>query len=85
MQNYSDERIVNVGVGRDCTIKELATLIASIVGFEGELRFDSKRPDGAQQKLLDVTAISELGWAASIGLVDGISGTYEWFKENYDK
>jgi GDP-L-fucose synthase len=75
--------LVNIGVGEDISIAELARLVADIVGFEGEIERDLSKPDGTPRKLLDVSEMESLGWTASIGLRDGIEQTYEWFKENY--
>lgn len=82
MENYSDERIVNVGVGKDVSIRELAELMAEIVGFKGNLLFNASMPDGTPRKLLDVTRINNLGWNAGISLRDGLSDTYRWFVEH---
>lgn len=73
---------VNVGTGVDCTIKELATLIAKTVGFNGELVFDRSKPDGTPKKQLDVALLESLGWSGSISLEDGLQDTYQWFLEN---
>jgi len=81
MQNYDDPEIVNIGVGHDISILDLAHLIRDIVGFEGELRFDASKPDGTPRKLVDVTKITELGWRADIELRDGIAATYAWYRE----
>jgi GDP-L-fucose synthase len=70
---------INVGTGSDTTIAELAQLVGEVVGFDGEIRFDATKPDGAPRKLLDVTRLTGLGWAARIGLRDGLAQTYEWF------
>ncbi len=70
---------LNVGVGRDVSIRELAETIAGIVGYEGEIQWNAAMPDGTPRKLLDVTRMDGLGWRASIGLEEGIAGTYEWF------
>ncbi|KGE03797.1 GDP-L-fucose synthase [Pseudohaliea rubra] len=75
---------INVGTGRDCTIAELAQTVARVVGFEGELTFDTSKPDGTPRKLLDVSRLAAMGWAASIGLEDGLAGTYRWFLEQAD-
>lgn len=79
MQRYDDERWINVGWGEDVTILELTQLIAAIVGFEGSLRFDTSKPDGAPRKLLDTTRLRSLGWSPAVRLEDGIRSTYSWF------
>ena len=79
MQHYDEPRIVNVGVGQDVSIAELAELIREIVGFEGELRYDTSKPDGTPRKLLDVSHLTKTGWRARTSLRDGIRMTYEWF------
>ena len=73
---------VNVGVGKDCSIKELAETIARVVGFDGEICFDTSKPDGTPQKLLDISRITALGWSAKISLEKGLKHTYQWFLEN---
>ncbi len=73
---------VNVGVGKDCSIKELAETIAEVVGFDGEICFDTSKPDGTPQKLLDISRITALGWSAKISLEEGLKHTYQWFLEN---
>ncbi|MDQ6860213.1 MAG: GDP-L-fucose synthase [Verrucomicrobiota bacterium] len=83
LQNYDSPEIINVGCGEDVTIRELAELICEIVGFEGELTFDSTKPDGTPRKLLDISKLNSLGWRPTISLPDGIARTYEWFLENY--
>ncbi|MFU8946829.1 GDP-L-fucose synthase [Mycetocola zhadangensis] len=70
---------LNVGTGNDCSIRELAELVAATVGYAGALRFDSSKPDGTPRKLLDVSRINSLGWRAQIDLADGIRRTYDWF------
>ena len=65
------------------TIRELAETVADVVGWEGELRFDTSKPDGTPRKLLDVSRLTDLGWAPTTGLRDGIAGTYAWFVENH--
>jgi GDP-L-fucose synthase len=80
--NYDGEEHLNVGVGEDISIRELAELIAEIVGWEGELEFDTSMPDGTPRKLLDVSKLQSLGWSASIGLREGIRDTYEWYLRN---
>ncbi|CAI1766296.1 GDP-L-fucose synthase [Serratia fonticola] len=73
---------INVGTGLDCTIKELTQTIAEVVGFKGEIIFDTTKPDGTPRKLLDVNRLKMLGWQSSIPLDDGLQSTYRWFKEN---
>jgi GDP-L-fucose synthase len=82
LENYDEEIAINVGVGEDVSIKELAELIQKTTGFEGEIEWDSSKPDGTPRKLLDVSRISALGWKAQISLEDGIRSTYEWYKAN---
>ncbi len=79
MKKYDDPRILNVGVGEDVTIRELADLVKGIVGFQGAIRFDTVRPDGTPRKLLDVSRLSALGWKARIPLARGIEETYRWY------
>ncbi|MEW6251757.1 MAG: GDP-L-fucose synthase [Planctomycetota bacterium] len=83
MRRYDEPRIINVGTGTDLTIRELAELIARIVGFRGTIRFDASRPDGTPRKLLDVSRITALGWRPRIGLADGICRTYERFAREH--
>ena len=71
--------LVNIGVGQDLQIKELAYLIKKIVGYEGEILFDSTKPDGTSRKLLDVSRLASLGWKAATPLEEGIRRTYEWY------
>lgn len=73
---------INVGTGKDCTIKELATTIAKVCGFKGEIVFDRSRPDGTPRKLLDVSRIHQLGWQHSIELNEGLTHTHEWFMQH---
>jgi len=79
MQGYSAEGHVNVGTGKDVTILELAQAVCRVVGFEGEIVYDTSKPDGTPRKLLDVSRLSALGWSAGISLRDGLASTYEWF------
>lgn len=81
LQHYDSPEIVNVGTGEDITIRELAELIAEIVGFTGSLTWDTSKPDGTPRKLLDVAKIRSLGWSPQISLRDGIARTYEWFQQ----
>lgn len=74
--------LINIGMGRDITIKELAELVKKIVDFKGKIVFDTSKPDGTPQKLLDISRITQLGWQPQISLHEGIISTYRWFQEN---
>ena len=82
LENYDDEVAINVGVGEDVSIRQLAELIQNITGYQGNIEWDSSKPDGTPRKLLDVSRITALGWKAQISLEDGIRSTYEWYKAN---
>jgi GDP-L-fucose synthase len=82
LENYDDEIAINVGTGKDLSIKDLAELIKEVVGFDGAIEWDSSKPDGTPRKLLDVSRMTALGWSPSIGLEEGIRSTYEWFLAN---
>jgi GDP-L-fucose synthase len=82
LNNYDDELTINIGCGEDVTIKELAATVADVVGFEGDIIWDSSKPDGTPRKLLDVSRLKALGWAPAISLRDGSASTYEWFLTN---
>lgn len=81
-ETYSDSEIVNVGVGTDVSIRELAEMIKDVVGYEGEIVNDTSKPDGTPRKLMDVSRLSALGWQAKTSLRDGIESTYAWFLAN---
>jgi GDP-L-fucose synthase len=74
---------LNIGTGEDCTIRELVDIIAQTTGFRGEIRFDSSKPDGTPRKLLDVSRLRALGWAAEIRLDIGLKQTYDWYLQNH--
>lgn len=80
MQNYSEKGFVNIGVGKDISIKDLALLIRGVVGFAGELKFDTSKPDGTPRKLMDVSKLESLGFKYKIELEDGIRSVYKAFK-----
>jgi GDP-L-fucose synthase len=82
LERYDAPEPINVGVGEDITIRGLAELVASVVGFEGGLTFDASKPDGTPRKLLDVSRITDLGWKPEIDLRQGIASTYKWFLAN---
>jgi len=79
MQNYDEADIINVGVGTDLSIRELAELVCRAAGYNGRLVFDTSKPDGTPQKLLDVSRLRALGWQARIGLEEGVKETYQWY------
>jgi GDP-L-fucose synthase len=83
MEHWERPDIVNVGVGEDLSIAELAALIRDVVGFEGGIVYDDSKPDGAPRKLMDVTRLTAAGWRAKISLDGGIRDTYQWFLENH--
>ena len=85
MNQYNDPTLINVGTGKDIAIKDVALLIQEIVGYQGELVFDSSKPDGTPRKLLDVSKLTGTGWRPQYILQEGIKLTYTWFKEHYDK
>ena len=80
LEHYDGPDQINVGTGRDTTIRELAETIARMVGFEGQTRWDTSKPDGTSQKLLDVSKLEDVGWASTIGLDDGIRRTVSWYR-----
>jgi GDP-L-fucose synthase len=82
LKTYNEEGIVNIGWGEDVTIRELAETVAAVAGFQGELVFDTTKPDGTPRKLLDTTRLTSLGWKPRIKLRAGIEGVYEWFKQH---
>ncbi|MEI6378628.1 MAG: GDP-L-fucose synthase [Candidatus Falkowbacteria bacterium] len=82
MNNYSESEIVNIGTGQDLTIKDLADKIKNIVGFSGEIVWDSSKPNGTPKKLLDVSRLSNLGWLAKTDLNQGVSLAYDWYLNN---
>jgi GDP-L-fucose synthase len=85
LDKYESPEIINVGCGEDISIRELAELICDVVGFSGELAWDTTKPDGTPRKLLNVTRVRALGWQPEISLREGIARTYEWFLANCAK
>ena len=81
MDHHEEPQFLNVGIGEDVSIAELANMIREIIGFEGEIVFDRTKPDGTPRKLLDNSRLSSLGWKASIPLEEGIEQTYAWYRE----
>ncbi|KIM17198.1 GDP-fucose synthetase [Rhodococcus erythropolis] len=82
LDNYDGASHVNVGTGEDHTIREIASMVADEVGYTGETQWDTSKPDGTMQKLLDVSMIRELGWRPTIGLREGIASTVSWYRDN---
>jgi GDP-L-fucose synthase len=85
MRHYDEEGLLNIGWGEDVSIRELADMIARVVGFGGALSFDASRPDGTPRKLLDTTRLSALGWKPRIALDAGLRTTYEWYIRHKDQ
>jgi GDP-L-fucose synthase len=83
LKHYSHQDVINIGSGEEISIKDLADLIASIVGYEGEIIFDYDMPDGTPRKLLDSTKINNMGWKSTISLQNGLQQTYQWYLNNY--
>ena len=82
LEKYDSPEIINVGCGEDISIRELAEMISDAVGFRGSVVWDTTKPDGTPQKLLDVSKLRALGWEPTISLRDGIKRTYDWFLQN---
>ena len=76
---------INIGCGEDLSIADLANIIANIVGYKGQIRYDSSKPDGMLKKLLDISRLKNLGWQHSTSLDKGIDTTYKWFIENISR
>lgn len=85
LEHYDGPEHVNVGTGTDVSIKELATIVAEAVGYEGTIEWDTTKPDGTPRKLMDVTKLADAGWRARIGLKDGIRDTVAWYREHQDE
>jgi len=79
LENYDSPEVINVGCGKDVTIRELAEIVSEVVGFQGKLIFDQSKPDGTPRKLLDTTRLEKLGWTPRVSLRDGIEQTYQWY------
>jgi GDP-L-fucose synthase len=82
LDNYDDEWPINIGIGADLSVAEMAELVAEVVGYRGEICWDTSKPDGTFQKLLDVGRLCDLGWQAKTGLADGVRLTYDWFLQH---
>jgi GDP-L-fucose synthase len=82
LESYDDAQTINVGLGDDMPIRELAETVAAVIGFGGTIEWDSAKPDGMPRKLLDTSRINALGWQPRIGLREGVASTYAWYLEN---
>ena len=85
MEQYNDKLFVNMGTGDEVTIKELAFVVKEVTGFDGEIRFDTSKPDGTPRKLMDSTRIHAMGWKHKISLKDGLKMAYQHFQEEIKK
>jgi GDP-L-fucose synthase len=85
MASYDSAEIINIGVGKDIAIAQLANLVRNVVGFEGQIEFDASKPDGMPRKLMDVSKLNNFGWSATTSLADGIRATYRWYLENLER
>lgn len=83
MKKQGHKEMLNIGMGHEVSIRELAELICKVVGYQGEILFDTTRPDGTPRKLVDTTKLNALGWKAKISLEQGLKNTYEWFTHNF--
>jgi GDP-L-fucose synthase len=77
---YPNPCFINVGSGIDCPIKNLAEIVQNIVEFDGSIIYDTSKPDGTPQKLLDISRLTKLGWTSAIGLAEGVKQTYQWYQ-----
>ena len=77
--SHSKPSFLNVGTGKDCTIKEVAAMIRKVVGYHGEIRYDTVQPDGTPRKLLDVSRLTSQGWQPNFSLASGLKDTYDWY------
>ena len=84
LENYSGEQHVNIGTGKEVTIKQLAETVKECVGYEGEIKWNKDMPDGTPRKLTDVSKLHELGWHHKVDLLEGVQLAYDWFRENVD-
>ena len=85
MNTYDGSEIVNIGTGEDCTIKELAEMIKEVVGYEGQIYWNTSKPDGTPRKLLDVSRLNKLGWKYKTDFKTGLKRTYEWYVKKFCK
>ncbi|MCK4798182.1 MAG: NAD-dependent epimerase/dehydratase family protein, partial [Spirochaetes bacterium] len=83
MNNYNKSKIINIGTGKDISIKQLAEIIKNTVNYSGTIKWDTNKPEGTPRKLLNVKKLHNIGWKHKISLKKGIKNTYEWYKKNY--
>src|SRR5271169_3560844 len=83
LKNYSDDEHVNIGVGSEMTIRQLAEMVMRVVGFDGQLKFDSSKPDGTPRKLLDSSRLLAMGWMPKISIEAGLAMTYRWYVNHF--
>ena len=84
LENYDGDEFFNVGTGSDVSITELSEMVADIVGYDGKMVYDTSKPDGMPQKLMDCSRLAERGWTYKTELKDGLKKTYQWYLDNYD-
>jgi GDP-L-fucose synthase len=84
MNHYRGSEIINIGVGKDLSIQELASIIKRVVGYKGSIAWDHTKPDGTPRKLLDISKAAKLGWQAKVPLEKGLQAEYAWFLKNYE-
>jgi GDP-L-fucose synthase len=84
VDKYDDVETINIGTGKDLTIKEISEIVKNVVGFQGEVVWDDSKPDGTPRKLLDVTKLNNLGFKPHLDLKTGIRNTYDWFRQGLD-
>ena len=82
LEHYSSPDIINIGCGWEISIREAAEIIRDIIGFQGEIRWDTTQPDGNPRRLLDVSRMKQLGWQAAMNFREGVASTYQWFLDN---
>jgi len=82
MQNYNSSDIINIGTGKDLSVREIAGIVKDVVGFKGKISFDATKPDGMMRRILDISKINALGWKAETDIKEGIKKTYDWFLKN---
>lgn len=82
MKNYNGKEVLNLGTGKDLTIKELAELLKKVTGFQGKIAWDTTKPDGTPRKLLDVSKLEKIGWRYKTEIEDGLKETYAWYLQN---